>query len=978
MAANPRSSLIVSLAFLALVVAGGLLYYGISRPGTGSPQQPAGGAATEAPRPTELTASGVAPAVADGTTATERREAVAQQDRGADRVVVRGRLVFRGGAPATAVTAVLRGKVTTLGGVPVAPDREAPAEPLAKVETDAQGAFALVAPSGTRTWLAVLGKSVVIEGGAKQVDVPKTDVDLGDIQVLRAAKISGRVLSGGAPAGGIEVARGSGSSLALFGSRRGVTTDAEGRFELDGLTPGAVTLTTRSPKHLPASQKVELVEGQQVNDLVITLEAGGFVTGQVLDDQGRPVAGARVTAARVGTLGPGFRVQGFNPGESTTSDEDGNFQLGGLTDTATTLRATKEGFARAENTGVSAGQRVALRLQRLGSVTGVLVDERGAPIAGSSVSAFRSKGQRPMFERGAVTTDAEGRFTLKGVTPGKNEVVASGAGHLDARTDVDVRPAETTTIDKLQARSGATLTVTVRDDSGNPVAGAEVQVFHVGRPDYAFHGALPSGAVRREVRRTQRNGADDVVVFGGSRANGTAKTDATGVAVVRGLAAGSAEVRGTHQSLAIERPVALEIPEGAALTAKLRMVRGGTAHFVVVDAENKPVGGSQLNVIGPITGAVDQAPQHPQRTDGAGEVTVGPLLPGAYQAVLEKPRTRDLGGVAFVTDGDQQRLEDSRVEFTVKAEQTSEVKLRMPVLTRVTGTVSDRTGPVKGAEVELIADGEIRMPMLGGRKARTDADGRFHIDGVPSGTYRMHFGRANAAVQDVKDLVLAKDLAVHEEHLMLPGGVIELTAVDAAKGYGVEEAKVSLRRYREPGARASARPQRVAMIMVQRNDSPGGATGESTLEYSSGGAATVSTDGQGRAVLRDVPAGKFTLTIEHAEYSKFTQTVEILKDQTKQLGKVVLQVGCSIRGRVKFPAGTTGAMAIARVEATLEGGGRPETKVTQNGSFRFDGLKPGKYTVRAISVLNEAESETKTVLVSADQPARVELELAKR
>ncbi|MCB9888365.1 MAG: carboxypeptidase regulatory-like domain-containing protein, partial [Planctomycetes bacterium] len=72
------------------------------------------------------------------------------------------------------------------------------------------------------------------------------------------------------------------------------------------------------------------------------------------------------------------------------------------------------------------------------------------------------------------------------------------------------------------------------------------------------------------------------------------------------------------------------------------------------------------------------------------------------------------------------------------------------------------------------------------------------------------------------------------------------------------------------------------------------------------------------------------------------------------------------------------AMAIARVEATLEGGGNPETKVTQNGSFRFDGLKPGKYTVRAISVLNEAESETKTVLVSADQPARVELELAKR
>lgn len=124
---------------------------------------------------------------------------------------------------------------------------------------------------------------------------------------------------------------------------------------------------------------------------------------------------------------------------------------------------------------------VSLTMNRQGSVSGILVDEEGAPIAGSRVAVGTSRRfglllMRTPFDDDRTRTDADGRFTVHGVDPGDNKIVATGDSHVEASQDVDVRPGEATTDVRLVALKGATLRVTVTDRHGAPVAQAEVRV----------------------------------------------------------------------------------------------------------------------------------------------------------------------------------------------------------------------------------------------------------------------------------------------------------------------------------------------------------------------------------------------------------------------------------------------------------------------------------------------------------------------
>ncbi|HET6202560.1 MAG TPA: carboxypeptidase-like regulatory domain-containing protein [Planctomycetota bacterium] len=208
------------------------------------------------------------------------------------------------------------------------------------------------------------------------------------------------------------------------------------------------------------------------------------VEGRVSDSAGGPVEGARVA----GTLGgdPAALVV-------TATGKDGSFRLSlparetpraGTAEVV--LLASAEGFAPTLVHGMRpawnrALQVGAIALLRPGSVEGKVLGPDGEPARDADVRATPQgpwASLAPVLGWGptAVRTDAAGAFRLGGIPPGGVRVAASLEGLLGAtRDDLLVAEGKTSGGVELLLREGAFVAGSALDDSGRPVAGAQVR-----------------------------------------------------------------------------------------------------------------------------------------------------------------------------------------------------------------------------------------------------------------------------------------------------------------------------------------------------------------------------------------------------------------------------------------------------------------------------------------------------------------------
>jgi hypothetical protein len=205
------------------------------------------------------------------------------------------------------------------------------------------------------------------------------------------------------------------------------------------------------------------------------LGKGWRIGGVVVDEDGKPVAGAEVNPSIEFEKRPGDNQQ-FGTGDRVTTDANGRWSYSSVPDTDQEVQAeihhpdVMPGWnqlARATYE-LEEGEEphAEIRMSRGIALTGRVVDETGEPIVGAKLRSQISNVLRQ------ATTDNDGKFALTGCKAGPTRVVISAPGKatmleiVDA--DADMQPLEFT------MQPGGHLRIRVLDPDGNPSPKARV------------------------------------------------------------------------------------------------------------------------------------------------------------------------------------------------------------------------------------------------------------------------------------------------------------------------------------------------------------------------------------------------------------------------------------------------------------------------------------------------------------------------
>jgi len=303
--------------------------------------------------------------------------------------------------------------------------RPLPAGPWRSSQSSSRGLFTLLGlPKGS------VDLKFSAEGYESKLleDVPTTSKPLA-VTLGSGGAILGRVVREDRPSVGIAGVRvvawrvSSGEAAALSGSAE-TTTDGEGRFALEGLSPGSYELRA-TEAIVPSSRKVtvEVGPGQVIPSVQIPLRSRQGIRGRVVaSDGGEPIAGAKVVAQS----GPARRT--------AQSDANGYFFLEMLSPGSWQLGARAEGFVSIPCDSDSAlmidlephetREGVTLFLTKGAAIAGLVQDAKGRPLLGALVSTTPgSSGSEGAFPSASALTDANGAFTLEQVAGGRETVL---------------------------------------------------------------------------------------------------------------------------------------------------------------------------------------------------------------------------------------------------------------------------------------------------------------------------------------------------------------------------------------------------------------------------------------------------------------------------------------------------------------------------------------------------------------------------
>ncbi len=750
------------------------------------------------------------------------------------------------------------------------------------------------------------------------------------------------------PLEGAEVQlRAAGESTDPFTAR----TDADGRFELSQLPGEKLDITAQRQGFAPMTVRgVEIPADNKAVDLgTLILGPGVSVRGVVTDPESAPIFGARIYISP----SPGNNnalvalrqaAASSSPTEpDATADDRGEFVLADLTPGLTVdLLVDGDGYLSAAVTGATVPSveapdlevpdheplQVVLRPAAL--VAGSVEDEAGHPIAGAEVSLRPAETPPdPSADglHGTAVTDDRGEFVLADVADGEFLVAAFASGYQpSAEAELEIAKAADVADLRFVLVPGATLEGWVSDRGGEPVEGAKVRV---GRPlgttdaegHYRIDG-LPTGSGEAQVEHPGYNrtretleieagvNRADFVLDGGHEAGGRVIDEDR-----LGIGGASVELE-ADDPLDPRQYRATSDADGRFYWSQVAdgkyFLRAAKDGYATARLEEK------VEVLGGPAPEIEVTLRRGAKVDGR----ILGLEFEDLERVRVEARTGDVrksGSVDF--DGGYEVIDLSPGDWQVRAslgdgrrEATARVTLEPGVdrVTRdlefgggltLTGEVLYDSQPLVGAEV-TVAGSDVAVR----RQIVTDAGGRFEIEDLLEGNYRLGLAHFERAVTYNEDFGLYSD-----RHLTIeldPSGISGM--IISADGTGpIEDALVALRQLMGPGAE-------------------------------SGSLFTSGSDATGAFRQDHLPAGRYQLTVRADGYEPAERSLELLAGTRVDGLEIPLRPVPGLALVVHLASGS----AAQIVNLRREGGGAviAESRVADHqGRVLFATVPPGDH-----------------------------------
>ncbi|MGE5293608.1 MAG: carboxypeptidase regulatory-like domain-containing protein [Solirubrobacterales bacterium] len=315
--------------------------------------------------------------------------------------------------------------------------------------TDANGLARIRALPGTYRVAQIYRPGYIPPEMTDPVTVEEGQTKRVEFTVTPTPKVAGIVRDGsGDPLAGVKVQT---TWIKMLSScTSSAVSDASGKFDIEwdsgpfGQGASSIVFVARDP----ARNLAEVLDiDERTGPLDVKLKRGVIVTGAVLDPDGKPLAGAN---ARILLCVSKATVRlGWD--ELATAGPDGVFEIKGIgPEREYAVEVFADGYGKKQipigllkdqETRHDIGQ-VKLALSNL-TISGLVVDPNDEPVAGAEVQAF-GEGQPDLR---TARTDAQGRFTVRGVSPGqvylsvnpREQSALSGGTEVEAgATDVKI------------------------------------------------------------------------------------------------------------------------------------------------------------------------------------------------------------------------------------------------------------------------------------------------------------------------------------------------------------------------------------------------------------------------------------------------------------------------------------------------------------------------------------------------------------
>ena len=457
--------------------------------------------------------------------------------------------------------------------------------------------------------------------------------------------------------------------------------------------------------------------------VVVSPPATGALAGTVTDDaDGSAIAGARVRAIRLGRI-PWV--------QRTETDENGNYTLGELIPGFYVVYASAKGFVGEfyddtrnylEATPVQVAEEdtvsgIDFGLAEGAKIAGTVVTEGDSlPLARAHVRAFLAV--NPRFARHALT-DENGEYLIDGLPTGSYFVRANAAGYRgeffdDAKELADaellnlVAPELTDGIDFALDQASAISGTVVNEVDGTPIVGARVRVF-------GFRAVAIHKRAFRETR-TDENGHYIVQVPPG-----------------RYVASASAEGFNPEfydDARTLREATLIEVkPDSHTTDIDFDLVpRSSIAGLVTDEDTGEPLAGALVEAFKEraLLDVVSRVAVFRTKTDSLGQYVLSNLPAGKY---LVRAQARGYLPEFWEESPDKKDATLLEVPENTHLTDIDFTLMRGGSISGFVATERDST-PIPFALVRVFAENSRRF-----RSAHTDRDGRYVVDGLPSGKY---------------------------------------------------------------------------------------------------------------------------------------------------------------------------------------------------------------------------------------------------